>query len=141
MKPAPALAAALLLSACAPAMQTTPPSAARHPFVGSWRGIGEQSNEPGRSWTIAVTIAPGRVGDVVGMITYPSLACGGDLVLQSVDGDSLVAREHITFGSCVNDGIVTLRRRPAGPPLIFAWRLETSDLTAFGQLSPAGRGQ
>jgi hypothetical protein len=138
MKSTRLLLAAGLLAACAPAMQSAAVSAGNHPFVGSWRGTGEQSDEPGRSWSIAATIAPGRVGDVVGTITYPSLQCGGDLELRSVSADSLVVREHIAFGTCVDLGIVTLRyQRPA--VLAYAWRSETSNLTAHGQLGPAGR--
>lgn len=138
MKPTRILLAAGLLAACAPAMQSAAVAAGNHPFVGSWKGTGEQSDEPGRSWSIAATIAPGRVGDVVGTIAYPSLQCGGDLELRSVSADSLVVREHITFGSCVDLGIVTLGYRRPGI-LSYAWRSETANLTAHGQLGRAGR--
>jgi len=118
-------------------MQIAPAPASLRPFTGSWKGMGSQSDAPG-SWSIAATIAAGEPGAVVGTITYPSLACGGDLVLRSASADSLVVRERITFGSCVDGGIITLGWRSPGY-LAYAWRSESTEMTARGQLGPAGR--
>jgi hypothetical protein len=130
------MVAACLLAGCAPAMRIDPgPPGVQRPFVGSWRGTGEQSDHPGE-WSIAATIAGGEVGSVVGTIAYPSLSCGGDLVLSRAARDAMELREHITYGNCVDQGIVTLGVRPGGW-LAFGWRTEDGTLTARGQLVAA----
>lgn len=102
-------------------------------FQGSWKGTGTQSDEPG-AWTIALTLADGAPGRVVGTITYPSLACGGDLILREAGARRVELLERITFGSCVDRGVITLAPMPGG--LSFDWRGE-ADLTAHGELSRA----
>lgn len=52
------------------------------PFRGIWHGVGVQA---GASWTILTDIHGGQPGSVVGMMNYPSLACGGTLVLNAAD--------------------------------------------------------
>ncbi|HEU4557309.1 MAG TPA: hypothetical protein VFS20_05645 [Longimicrobium sp.] len=137
MKPSHAfVAAALLVAACAPATQSTTASAAQRAFVGVWKGTGTQSD--GSSWSIAAAIVGGQPGAVVGTIAYPSLACGGDLVLQGATADSLVVRERITFGGCFDRGIITLGWRSPGY-LDYRWRSDTESVTARGQLGPANR--
>jgi len=132
------LALALLLAACAPAMQAPKPTSAPHrPFTGSWRGTGTQTN-PHESWSIATTIAEGAPGDVVGTISYPSLACGGDLVLRSMSADTLVMTEYITFGRCVDGGTITLTWR-SPESLDYAWSAGATNSTASGQLDRAHR--
>ncbi|HEX8830986.1 MAG TPA: hypothetical protein VF705_07470, partial [Longimicrobium sp.] len=110
---------------------------AQSAFIGSWAGRGTQSDEPGE-WTISATIAGGEVGAVVGSIAYPSLSCGGDLILRDATAERMEVREHITYGSCVDQGIITLRVRPGGV-LAYGWRSEDSPLTAQGQLERARR--
>lgn len=139
MNPARSLAALCLagslLAGCAPAMRLDPAPDVQRPFVGSWQGTGEQSDHPGE-WSIAATIAGGAVGAVVGTIAYPSLQCGGELILRRAAADSMELREHITHGDCVDGGIITLGVRPGGW-LAYGWRAEDGTLTARGQLAPA----
>jgi hypothetical protein len=117
-----------VLSASGAAAQTVPTA-----FQGSWKGTGSQSDNPGVEWTIALTLAGGERGDVVGTITYPSLTCGGDLILREADGKRVELLERITFGDCVDRGVVTLA--PAQGGLSYDWR--DADLTARGTLSRA----
>ncbi|HYH80823.1 MAG TPA: hypothetical protein VEX86_13570 [Longimicrobium sp.] len=107
----------------------------QRPFVGSWKGKGSQSDQKGE-WSITASISGGAVGAVVGTIAYPSLSCGGDLVLRRVTEDSIEVRERITHGDCI-DGILTLGARPGGW-LDYRWRTEDGSVTARGQLEPAG---
>lgn len=138
MKPARAIAVAVLLAACASAVQSPTTPAAQRAFVGVWQGMGIQSDQPDTSWSITAAITGGQPGAVVGTIAYPSLTCGGDLVLQSGTADSLVVRERITFGDCLDGGTITLGWRSPGY-LDYRWRSEKSDVTARGQLAPANR--
>jgi hypothetical protein len=117
-----------ILSASGAAAQTVPTA-----FQGAWKGTGSQSDNPGVEWTIALTLAGGGPGDVVGTITYPSLACGGDLILRKADARGVELQERITFGECVDRGVVTLM--PAQGGLSYGWR--DTDLTARGTLSRA----
>lgn len=125
------------LAACA-AAQPAPAGEAGvgHAFAGSWRGTGSQSDQAGE-WSIALTLAGGRPGEVVGTIQYPSLACGGDLLLRRSGPGALELRERITFGSCVDGGLLTLRPLDGGR-LGYDWRQENGTLTATGTLSRAG---
>jgi hypothetical protein len=70
---------------------------------------------------------------VVGTITYPSLTCGGDLILRAADGKRVELLERITFGTCHDRGVLTLT--PAQGGLSYDWRAD--DLTARGALSRA----
>jgi len=135
MNPTRTLLAACLLAGCAPAMHPGVTPDPQRPFIGSWQGRGEQSDDP-TGWSIAATIAGGEVGAVVGTITYPSLSCGGELVLRRVGQDGMELREHITHGRCVDQGIINLAVRPGGW-LAFDWRTEADGATARGQLAPA----
>jgi hypothetical protein len=125
-----------VLPACSVKVRTGPLPADNVPavFEGAWKGRGTQSD--GGHWTIALTLADGRVGEVIGTITYPSLACGGDLILRQADGDRVELLERITFGNCV-DGILSITndRRHAG--LGYAWRQVGGTLTAEGELARA----
>ena len=137
MKPSHAIVAAALLAACAPAMQSATAPAAQRAFVGVWKGMGTQSDQPDSIWSITAAITGGQPGAVVGTIAYPSLACGGELVLVGATADSLVVREHITFGDCIDGGITFAWRSPGY--LDYRWRSATSDVTARGQLGPANQ--
>lgn len=72
-------------------------------FEGIWNGSAVQINNT--SWTIKVTIASGQYS-----IDYPSLSCGGYLVLLQESTNSIEFREYITYGtsSCVNNGKTVL---------------------------------
>ena len=103
-------------------------------FEGSWRGRGTQSDQPGE-WTIALTVAGGGRGKVVGTIAYPSLACGGDLVLLTAASGRLELRERITFGECADGGVLALTPNAGG--LAYDWREQQGTMTARGTLSRA----
>src|SRR5215213_9807333 len=111
--------APLVISAC---ILSTSGAAAQIPaaFQGSWKGRGSQSDQPGVEWTIALTLASGARGRVVGTITYPSLECGGDLILRVAEAGRVELLERITFGTCVDRGVITLA--PARGGLSFDWR-------------------
>jgi hypothetical protein len=101
-------------------------------FIGTWNGIGSQSDMPGE-WTIEAIIVGGPV-EQVGTISYPSLECGGVLLFRGVRGGALEVAEDITYGSCVDDGIITLTPEADGR-LRFDWRKEGSDVTARGTVT------
>lgn len=135
MRPAAALLCLSLLPACSVAVHTGHGGFVPSAIAGSWKGQGVQSDNPGGGWTIALTLAGEGRGSVVGTITYPSLACGGDLILREASAERVEVTERITFGTCVDRGIITLA--PAGGGLRFDWRVGDSDLTAHGTLSRA----
>jgi hypothetical protein len=126
--------AALVLSACLLSASGAVAQGIPASFQGSWKGTGSQADEPGVEWTIALTLASGGRGDVVGTITYPSLTCGGDLILREAEAGRVELLERITFGTCVDRGVVTLA--PAQGGLSFGWR-DDAGLTARGTLSRA----
>jgi hypothetical protein len=135
MRPVTPLLLLALLPACAVAVHAGHGSYVPSAFAGSWKGRGVQSDDPGGGWTIALTLAGEGRGSVVGTITYPSLACGGDLILREAGAERVEVAERITFGTCVDHGIITFT--PAGSGLQFDWRVEDSGLTARGTLSRA----
>lgn len=101
-------------------------------FIGTWNGIGSQSDMPGE-WTIEAIIVGGPV-EQVGTISYPSLECGGVLLFRGVRNGALEVAEDITYGSCVDDGIITLTPEADGR-LRYDWRKEGSDATARGTVT------
>ncbi|HKP76203.1 MAG TPA: hypothetical protein VJT67_11810 [Longimicrobiaceae bacterium] len=135
MRLAAALLALALLPACSVAVHTGHGGYVPSTIAGSWKGRGVQSDDPGGGWTIALTLAGEGRGSVVGTITYPSLACGGDLILREAGAERVEVAERITFGTCVDHGIIVLT--PDGGGLRFDWRVEDSSLTARGTLSRA----
>jgi len=124
---------ACILSASGAAAQGIPSG-----FMGSWKGTGSQSDQPGVKWTIALTLGDGASGEVVGTITYPSLQCGGDLILRGGDGRGIELLERITFGECVDRGIITLAdaRDASEGRLSYQWR-DAAGLEAHGILQKA----
>jgi len=68
-------------------------------FDGIWEGAGIQDDNS--SWTIKVTI----VGDQYS-IDYPSLSCGGQLVLLSSNSNEMEFKEKLTYGksNCIDNG-------------------------------------
>lgn len=67
---------------------------------GVWHGAGYQFNN-NSSWTIKLTIIANKYS-----IDYPSLGCGGDLRLISVNDNEMQFSEHITYGKniCAHHG-------------------------------------
>jgi hypothetical protein len=73
---------------------------------GIWEGTAYQSNTR-ENWTIKVTVHNGTY-----RIDYPSLSCGGEWKLISMDASTAKFKEKLTYGqdSCVNDGNVTIQK-------------------------------
>jgi hypothetical protein len=89
-------------------------------FSGPWIGDAIQNNSI--EFDILLTLPGGDTGTVVGIVTYPSLNCGGTLTLESQTEDSITLHENITFGIpfCIDQGTVVLTSRPPGG-LDYAW--------------------
>jgi hypothetical protein len=135
-----AVLAFAVLPACSLNVRSDPPPTNRadyvaSSYVGSWKGTGSQSDNPGVEWTIALTLMDGKPGEVVGTITYPSLTCGGDLILLGGNGRGVELRERITFGECVDRGVVSLGDSKEGE-ISFSWR-DDAGLEAHGSLHRA----
>lgn len=73
---------------------------------GTWLGTGYQVDDDSK-WTINFTAKTNKY-----RIEYPSLSCGGEWYLTSVDSKKAVFKENITFGSdkCTDNGTVTLEK-------------------------------
>ncbi|MBG1257881.1 hypothetical protein [Nostoc commune] len=100
-------------------------------YVGVWRGNGIQLNNT--QWSILITLISGKVDSIIGTIAYPSLNCGGELSLQRVNKSSIEISEDITYGSCIDNGIITLQQASARK-LTYAWRKNFSSETATGSV-------
>lgn len=100
-------------------------------YVGVWEGRGVQQN-PSTNWSILLTLTEGDMNDTVGTIAYPSLRCGGKLTLLSINTTELTFRETITYGNCVDQGLVTLAVSDAINDMLYEWELGTT--TATGSL-------
>jgi hypothetical protein len=101
-------------------------------FIGTWNGTGRQSDQPGE-WSIQAVIVGGPV-EQVGTISYPSLQCGGVLLLRSAGANWLEVEEDITYGACEDEGTITLTPMSDGR-LRYQWRKEAADMTAEGVLT------
>lgn len=124
------LAAVVAFSGCAMGMGGRGGVPAQ--FIGTWNGVGTQSDQPGE-WTIEAIIVGGPA-EQIGTISYPSLECGGVLLFRGVRDGALEALEDITYGNCVDQGIVTLTPAANGG-LRYHWQVEGSDVTARGTLT------
>ncbi len=82
-------------------------------FQGIWRGEGRQF-DPASEWSISICITGGDVGSIVGIIAYPSIPCGGELRLLEARPDEIRLGERRTYGNCVDDGRIVLRRSSTG---------------------------
>jgi hypothetical protein len=103
-------------------------------YIGEWTGFADQYN--GGAWPMEMTITGGKVGEQIGTINYPSLGCGGELILMEIRINELVLREKITSGwRCVNNGIIYLGLDGEG--LSFYWDHESlKDFRAKGSFGP-----
>jgi hypothetical protein len=76
-------------------------------FEGVWRGTGRQTPAADHTvWPVIMTLnADG------GRIDYPTLHCGGPIVLVARRGDQATYHETITYGraACVSDETITVR--------------------------------
>lgn len=122
----------LALAGCAAGMSSASQRGVSAQFIGTWNGEGTQVN-PAAEWSIEAVIVGGPV-EQVGTISYPSLQCGGVLLLRSAGANWLEVGEDITYGECEDDGIITFTPMADGR-LRYAWRKEGIDMTAEGALT------
>lgn len=101
-------------------------------YLGIWDGIGTQYN-PTAQYTMLIAITEGVTGSVIGTIAYPSERCGGVLTLLNEYTNSIRLLETITYGTCLNNGIVTLQRQNNNT-LQYSWINNSSPVTATGTL-------
>jgi hypothetical protein len=97
-------------------------------IMGEWKGNGTQYS--GESWTIQLLVQPSGACS----ISYPSLKCGGDLVLLDKSDTSARFRENIKYGKeCIDQGTVRLIQMQPDK-LEFFWYLPGGQLHAKGEL-------
>lgn len=102
---------------------------------GSWSGSVTQS-EPSQTYPMEMQLfgAKGNIG-------YPSLGCGGNLLLLRVDeGKTFVYRESLTYGrdKCIDGGVVQIRRHSLGGDTNWEWRWDGSGVTVRGVVRGSG---
>ncbi|MEH2193024.1 MAG: hypothetical protein V7K98_10310 [Nostoc sp.] len=100
-------------------------------YVGVWRGSAIQNNNT--QWSILMTLIAENVDTIVGTTAYPSLQCGGELTLNRVNNNAIELLEDITYGNCIDYGIITLKR-VSTKKLEFAWRSKKDPSIAAGEV-------
>ena len=75
-------------------------------IFGTWEGTGYQIDND-ETWTMRFSIKGNKY-----LIEYPSLKCGGEWKLISINGKEARFRERINYGKdeCVNNGLVVIQR-------------------------------
>ncbi len=72
---------------------------------------------------MVLTLRPtADIGEDLGTITYPSLACSGRVIREPDEGDFMIGRERITDdpdGRCVDGGVMII---PRARGATFEWR-------------------
>jgi hypothetical protein len=121
-----ALVAALsvMTASCAHLESLAGPALRPGALAGTWEGTGIQSPaDDNPSWPMRLVLDAG--GD--GVVSYPSLNCGGTLTRVGPGRGGVVYREVITQGveTCISGGTVTLA--PANGKLFWYWTGENSD--------------
>ncbi len=97
-------------------------------IVGEWKGNGSQYS--GESWTIELRVEPSGAC----AISYPSLKCGGDLLLLEQSETGARFRENIRYGKeCIDQGSIRLIQMQPDR-LEFFWYLPSGQLQAKGDL-------
>jgi serine/threonine protein kinase len=84
-------------------------------FLGTWRGSIDQQGDPHSPYPVVLAMKSGRVDDIIGHSSYPTLKCSGQLTLLTASKDRLTVREDVTEGitHCVT-ATITLVHRPNG---------------------------
>jgi hypothetical protein len=82
------------------------------PLLGRWRGVGVQDDQ--QQWLMDVTIRTTDAGSCAD-VEYPDVPCAGTwtCVSRSTDG-TLEAVEHISAGTCIDGGSMSMRVTPEG---------------------------
>lgn len=88
-------------------------------YLGHWTGMANQNNAG--SWPIELELIQGKTGEKVGIIKYPTLSCGGYLILVEIRDNGLVLKEYLNTGTfrCINKGNLYLNLHGEG--LSFYW--------------------
>jgi hypothetical protein len=85
-----------------------------------------------------LTLRPSaEIGDDLGTISYPSLACSGRVIREPDEGDSMIGRERITEDParhCVDGGAMIIPRA-RGATFEWRWRHPTGEDGAAASLS------
>jgi hypothetical protein len=90
---------------------------------GNWEGGIKGSAS---TYTIKVSInSRAIVGEVVAMVEYPSIGCGGNWKLKGVSASAYIFAESILQGltTCWPEGVVELVYIPAQDSLEYSWRV------------------
>ncbi len=98
-------------------------------FGGDWRGVGVQSD--GASWAMQVTLGEGQ-----GVVTYPSLQCGGIWTYGNMGVASLSGVETIDYGleNCIETGQIYLQPYQ-NDQMLFLWCGEEDGVSALAVLT------
>lgn len=103
--------------------------------AGNWRGVGIQTD--GSSWEMQLTLGPTQ-----GIVSYPSLSCGGTWTYSEVGPASLSGDEIIDYGleNCIESGSVYVQ--PYGEDqLLYMWCGEEDGVSAVAVLARDGVAQ
>ena len=73
-----------------------------------------------------------------GRISYPSVACDGELQFMGTDGTTYRYKEHITHGDCIDGGIIQMHRRTPGDDTSWVWRWDAEDVSVKGVVQGIG---
>lgn len=99
-------------------------------FEGTWTGKGFQYDNK-NNWSIRITITGENYS-----IGYPSLNCGGQLLLKSKTENSLIFNEMLKYGQsvCIDNGITVIEKTGATSAR-FLWYFPDGKQGASGNLS------
>ena len=108
-------------------------------YIGTYAGTGNQT-DPDNTWPITVTFTGGRPGEVIGTVEYPTLGCGGELILVSInrvdEWGGFKVTERITYGldNCIDGGTFWFSSAESGIGITFSWTSPVSATKASGHL-------
>lgn len=126
----------ILLSSCVPKqnVSTTPnQSKDNSGFEGVWKGQGSQDSTT--FWSIKITIGPKGY-----FIDYPSVDCGGKLILLHKSDKRIEFRERLTYGKsiCIDHGRTVLLKTSPDSAL-FQWYYSNGKKGSKGHVSRQSR--
>jgi hypothetical protein len=84
-------------------------SHAQDPINGKWTGAGHQT--PAGDSGLANYLIVMTINGSSGSIEYPVLHCGGTMTRIGDGQNPAMFREHITYGQCIDGGIITVKLR------------------------------
>jgi hypothetical protein len=100
-------------------------------IFGAWDGTGYQTDTDS-TWAMRFSIKGNKY-----LIEYPSLKCGGEWMLISINAHEARFRERIKYGmaECTNNGLVVIRRL-SNRQILFLYSNERSrEITASAVLN------